>query len=436
MTRGTVETAIGIDVFFSQTKGIGGKLRTLPEDFIVNELFIHPPSMKDGPFTIVEVTATNWETNLLVRELADRLHISRKRVGFAGTKDKRSRSTQLMSFYKVAAKDLAQLTMKDVTLANIYRSNHPVKIGDLLGNRFGITVRNVASTISSSLIEDVVSCVVDHGGFPNFYGVQRFGVIRPVNYLIGKHILNGDFEQAVMSYVAYPMKGEDVETYRLRERLERTQDFAAALQMYPPQLTFEKALLNKLVVDPEDFVGALTALPKNLLTMFVYAYQSYLFNRMLSERIKQHLPLNEALPGDFVLPVRNKVVSEEGILVTTANVEKINRQVQKGNAFVSGPLLGSDSLFSHGRMGEIEHSIVDDEHLRLQDFVIPDIPYLSSSGSRRSLLASVNHIEWKLEQDTLNENKQAVQLQFDLRKGCYATALLREFMKSPDVRNY
>ena len=55
----------------------------------------------------------------------------------------------------------------------------------------------------------------------------------------------------------------------------------------------------------------LKELPKNLLTMFVYAYQSYLFNKILSERIKKNLPLNKAVVGDIILPIRKDIIDEK-----------------------------------------------------------------------------------------------------------------------------
>ena len=435
MKSADAEKTIGIETFFTKAKGIGGKLRTYPEDFIVQERFIHPHTREDGRFSIAEITSNNWETNLLIRELSNRLHISRKKVGFAGTKDKRACTTQLMSFYNVSKEELSQIKIKDVIIENIYMSNHPVKIGALLGNRFEITIRDI-SRVKSEQIQNIVSHLVENGGFPNFYGVQRFGVMRPITHVVGKHIVNGDFEKAVMSYIANPLSGEDKETYTLREHLQQTYDFSEALKSYPRSLNFEKAILNKLVVNPKDFVDALQELPKNLLTMFVYAYQSYIFNRILSERIQRKLPLNKAIVGDIIRPVRKNIIDENGIITTKSNIEKINKQILKGKAFVSGLLLGSDSRFSEGEMGEIEHGIVDIEKINTQDFIIPDIPYLSSSGSRRSLLAFLKSIDWELKHDELAKNKFALTLKFDLLKGCYATSLLREFMKSEDIRKY
>jgi tRNA pseudouridine13 synthase len=194
-------------------------------------------------------------------------------------------------------------------------------------------------------------------------------------------------------------------------------------------------MLNKLVVDSEDFVGAFKELPKNLLTMFIFAYQSYLFNKILSRRIQRKLPINAAVVGDVILPVRKDVI-DGGISVTESNIEKVNKQIYKGKAFVSAILLGSDSKFSEGEMGEIEHKIIDEEKIDLRDFIIPDVPYLSSKGSRRPILSNVKDLDFKLIDDDINKGKHSLKLKFELSKGCYATSLLREFMKTDDIRKY
>ncbi|MDH7506481.1 MAG: tRNA pseudouridine(13) synthase TruD [Candidatus Thermoplasmatota archaeon] len=430
------EKFIGIEAFLTPFKGIGGKLRVQPEDFLVEEISSYPSRSETGKYLIASVTSKNWETNHLIRELSDYLRISRQRIGFAGTKDKRAKTTQLMSFYNVPAEKLLKIKIKNVSFENIYRSDKPVKLGDLLGNKFDIIIRNIKKNIDFEHVKKIASFINEYGGFPNFFGIQRFGIIRPNTHIVGKYIVKGDFEKAVMSYIANPMETEDEETYNLRKNLQETHDFAYALKSYPNKLIFEKAVLNKLVINPDDFVAALKELPKNLLTMFVYAYQSYLFNRILSQRIKKKIPLNEAVVGDIVLPIRKGVVDETGIKVTKDNIKKVNLQISKGKAVVSGILIGSDSIFSEGVMGEIEHKIIESEKLDPRDFIIPDIPFISSAGSRRALLASVKNLESNLIDDDLNKNKKALNMKFDLSKGCYATSLIREFMKAEDIRNY
>lgn len=430
------EKKIGIATFFTSFKGVGGKLRTKPRDFFVREISNYPPEKADGKFTLADVTATNWETNLLVREISNRLHISRQRIGFAGTKDKRAKTTRLMSFYKVPIDKLSNVKIKDVEIDNVYYSDRPVKIGNLVGNSFEIVIRNIKINANAKNIQNIYTVINKNDGFPNFYGIQRFGIIRPITHLVGKHIAQGDFEKAVMSYIANPFKEEGEEIYKMRDDLQKTYDFSKALKSYPNQLNFEKAMLNKLARDSSDFIGAIKELPKNLLTMFIYAYQSYLFNRILSKRIKQKLPLNKAVAGDIVLPIRRGILDQEGINVKESNIDKVNFQVSKGKAVISGVLFGSDSIFSEGDMGKIEQRVINSEKIDYRDFIIPDIPYISSSGSRRSLLGFVKNFNVKPLNDDSIKNHQCLMLKFELQKGCYATSLLREFMKTDDIRNY
>ena len=149
------EENIGIETFFTKELGIGGKLRSLPEDFIVKEIFLYPNRKENGLFTIAEISSRNWETNNLVREMSKRLHISRRRISFAGTKDKRACSTQLMSFYNIPEEKLSHIKIKDMTMENIYSSDRPIKIGDLYGNKFEITVRSINRNIKPKKVKGI-----------------------------------------------------------------------------------------------------------------------------------------------------------------------------------------------------------------------------------------------------------------------------------------
>ena len=429
------EKNIGVEVFYTPYDGIQGKLRKKPEDFVVRENSIYPDKKTNGKFTIAEVTSTNWETNTLVRELSKRLHISRQRISFAGTKDKRAKTTQLMSFYNVSIEKLLSVKIKEVEIKNVYLSDKKINMGSLRGNSFKIIVRDINEQNIGN-IEKIAQMLLDAGGFPNFYGIQRFGIVRPTTHIVGRYLVKGDFEKAVMSYIANPVSGEDEKISFLRKKLEETKDYADALKHFPDVLNFEKAILNKLVVNPWDFVSALKELPKNLLTMFIYAYQAYLFNRILSERIRRKLPISQAVEGDIVIPFRRDVFEEEYIRVSGENIEKVNTQIRKGKAFISGLLVGSDSVFADGEMGEIEHRIIEAEKIDTRDFIIPEIPFISSSGSRRPLLAVLKNFSYRVIDDVWDTNKKAVSFEFTLLKGCYATSLLREFMKADEIKNY
>jgi tRNA pseudouridine13 synthase len=219
------EKKIGINIFYNHYNGIGGKLRTKPEDFKVDEISNYPPKNSDGNYTIADVNAVHWETNLLIRDISNRLHVSRQRIGFAGTKDKRASTTRVMSFYNIPIEKLSQVKIKNVNFSNIYKSNQPIRIGDLQGNKFDIIIRNLEKNIKKSHIDKIASFISSKNGFPNFFGIQRFGIIRPITHVVGRYIINGDFENAAMSYIANPCNDEDEEIYNMRKELQDTYDF-------------------------------------------------------------------------------------------------------------------------------------------------------------------------------------------------------------------
>ncbi|MDI6916559.1 MAG: tRNA pseudouridine(13) synthase TruD [Thermoplasmatales archaeon] len=425
-----VEKAVGIEVFFTDTKGIGGRLKTFPEDFIVDEISIL--KTKPGEFTIARIRARNWETNRLIRQISATLGISRKRIYFAGTKDKRAVTTQLIGFH-LPAENVKKMKISDVEILDVYPSDSPLEIGDLIGNRFRITVRNTRLQDDElhATLKKTADNILSSGGFPNFFGIQRFGAVRPITHIVGKHIIHGDFESAVFTYTANPVKGEHKESFDARKFLGETHDFVEALKIYPKQLTFERAMMHYLVKHPEDYVNALRQLPKNLLMMFVHAYQSYIFNKILSERIRRKLPLNEALIGDIILPVdKNNLPDQKNlIMVEKGNQEKINKRIKENKAFVSGAVFGAETKFADSKQGRIERKIVKEEKVKKEDFIIPEMPELSSKGVRRSLLAPLKKIDYDVENNTITLN-------FELTKGSYATCLLREFMKSAEIMDY
>lgn len=425
------ESDLGLELFYTlDIPGIGGKLRKTPEDFAVDEISILPPAFEDGKFVIAKVWHRNWELNRLVRRLGTNLRVGRAKIGFAGTKDRRSVATQLMSF-NAPIEDVRALSIPDVQILDAYKARRAMEIGDLIGNRFRIRVADTDPAVDLPGVCDSVKKRLDElGGFPNFFGTQRFGSVRPITHLIGKDLIRGDFKGAVMRYVANPLEGEESEANDARRRLQETEDFQQALKEFPSQLTFERTMIMRLVDTPRDYRGALRSLPANLLMMFVHAYQSYLFNRILCERIRRGISIKYPIEGDLVLPLdKNKLPDHDNpILVTGDMLEKATRNASEGKAFVSGLLYGTESTFPDGEMGEIEHSIIDGENIKRIDFQIIGLREASSKGTRRELLAPCKDLRIE------NADREAV-FSFSLNKGCYATALLREFMKT-DMSKY
>ena len=421
-----MERDLGIEGYLTTTPGVGGTIKASADDFVVDEVSSPPPPADDGRYAIARVRVRDWETNRLVRQLAKSLRISRRRIGYAGTKDKRAWTTQLFSFEGVDPAALERLRLKDVEVLETFRSSRPLELGDLVGNRFRIVVRNLRlpADRAADPIEETTRQLRAVGGFPNFFGIQRFGSVRPITHVVGRHLVRGEFQEAVATYVANPIEGEDPESFEVRAGLAETGDVKAALHEYPRNYTFEKAILNHLAVHPNDEIGALQQLPLSLLIMFVHAYQSYLYNQMLSERMRRGLSIHEPIEGDLVLPADRQGLPdrERTIDVTADNLERVASRCREGKAWVSGLLYGSETPFAEGEMGEIERAVVNREGLRPEDFILPDLPRLSSKGTRREILAPIRDLGTTADGGTL-------ELTVELTRGAYATCLVREYTK-------
>ncbi|WP_440953492.1 tRNA pseudouridine(13) synthase TruD [Methanococcoides sp. FTZ1] len=426
-----VEEQIGIDLYSTNTPGIGGALRREIEDFRVIEITNREEGDK-GKYTIVELTKHNWEAHHLIRDISRILGISQKRIGFAGTKDKRAVTTQKISFYDVPEEKIESIKLKDVELKVLGRSNRDIGLGDLTGNEFIITVReiDIGKDELESRMKQTTDSIKEQGGVPNFFGIQRFGALRPITHVVGESIARGNIEKAAIDYIAAAYPGEPEETKEVREMVFNTRDYVEGLKAYPLQLRYERAMMHHLVSNPVDFAGAFETLPMNIRKMFVHAYQSYIYNTIICQRIKKELPLNRAVVGDIVC-FKNKEGFPDSSrieIVTEDTLDGMNNLIKRKRAFVTAPLFGYDTPIASGIPGEIEKSVLEELDVPLEGFKVPSMDKMASKGIRREILLGVDP-NYSISEDELNPGKFSVTLDFSLPKGSYATTVLREYMK-------
>lgn len=426
-----IEKKIGISLYSTDIEGLGGRLRQEVEDFVVREI-TNREEGKEGKYLILEIAKRDWDTHHLTRTLAKVLQISQKRIGVAGTKDKRALTTQKISIFDIDSSEVENVHLKDIELKVLGRSRKSIELGDLWGNDFLITIRDIASSPEKTkkMLDMTTNEILAQSGVPNFFGIQRFGSSRPVTHLVGKTIVEGDLEKAALLYIAEPFPDEPDDTKKARQFVKETCDFKEGLKTYPLRLGHERAMMNHLIANPNDFAGAFLVLPKNLYKMFVHGYQSYIYNIILCRRIEKGLPLNQAVEGDIVCFKNNAGLpdSSKTEKVTVDTVAAVNRLIKRNRAFITAPLPGYSTEFASSVPGEIEQEILQELSVPLEGFNIEKIPEMSSKGTRREVLLQAEP-KFEVADDELNPGKSKAVLEFMLPKGSYATTILREYMK-------
>jgi tRNA pseudouridine13 synthase len=108
----------------------------------------------------------------------------------------------------------------------------------------------------------------------------------------------------------------------------------------------------------------------------------------------------------------------------------LNGAIGEGKACVAIPLMGVKQALSDGVQGEIEHEILEKEDVKLEDFGLSAMPEIRAGGGLRAVLTPlIDFMAGKPVEDALDPPACELRLRFALRKGCYATVPLREFMK-------
>ncbi len=411
------EKNVGIEVYITPTPGMGGQIKVDPEDFYVEE--IAEINCNGQNYAVIRVKKKNWDTIRLAKEIAKSLGISRNRVSFAGTKDKRAVSVQYFSIYDVKKEDIEKIRIKDVEIEFVGYSNRAIQLGDLLGNHFKIKVVNYRD---GEIFEKTLESLKELGT-PNFFGLQRFGSTRFVTHEVGKLILQRKYEEALWSYVAKPFALENDEIRKIREDLWNSRDAKLGLKLLPKHLNYERSLLQSLR-EGKNELQALLSLPKNLKMMFVHAYQSYIYNRLLSERIREFGTLKDIFEGDFASYLtfeKSKPTFLDYSEVTSINKNRVKRLLLERFAALALPLVGYQTKLEGWNRMALE--MLAEDNLDLSSFK-HEVKEFSSPGTYREADMLIEISEIKFENGNFS---------FYLPKGCYATTLLREFLKVPGL---
>ena len=414
---------MGIRGYITSREGIDGKFKDDPKDFYVEE--ITDLKLGNGEWIVIRVKKVNWDTLNFVRVLSNKLHISQKRISYAGTKDKRSVSVQ---YFAIRIKNeeeiekLRKLKIRDCEIEIIGETNRPIQLGDLKGNRFRVVVRDARKIENLRLIESELR----RKGTPNFFGLQRFGSIRFVTHEVGRCILKRDYESAFWIYVAKPFEGESEDVREIRKILWNTRDVKFGLRELPKYLRYERNLLQK-IREGKSERDALLSLPENLKIMFIHAYQSYVFNNVLSDRISEFGNLKLVEKGDWVDFVNlndHYTFREDFVKVRDNNYKRVTFLIERGLCSLAIPLPGYETKLGDDWISERIKLYLEMDEIDLKDFK-HEFKEFSSKGSIRiaDILIEHTNLRYRVDGD--------VTFDFYLPKGCYASVFLREFLKRP-----
>jgi tRNA pseudouridine13 synthase len=442
-----IEKSLGIETYLTQIPGIGGKLRTIFEDFVVEEissqgevlksLTLNQSSPKNEleleklpaniPTVCLVVEKYNQETLAVVLKLAKFLQISSKNIGFAGLKDKRAVTVQQISISGVDPSALINFQSPGVYLNRI-QPGKPLQLGNLNGNHFNIIVRQLTDSVDwlKEKVEQI-KMQIQNSAIPNYYGPQRFGALRPNSHRIGRFLLLEDYESALKSYLTdiFPQENKRIQEIRIN-LLDSWPHLDYEKPYFSKELIYENKIIENLKNTNLNYKKTFkNVFPFRYILLFIHAFQSYLFNKLLSARIKAQMPLNQALEGDSVAILDKFSLPTHAIYTASAhNSAKLNEAISTNKAVVMLPLFGYDFEYTQNPLADHIARLIQEEDI--------DISLFKSALDQKFHLKAISRpIVFKPKEFNVTVDESGIiKFIFSLNRGSYATTLLREFMKT------
>ena len=396
----------------------------------------------------------NMETFEAISHLSKKCRTEEKHFGFAGTKDRRGRTTQRVSVSMVSAEQIvgAAKQINRIEVGNFSYEKNEIKLGDLAGNRFEIGVRNVDPELSCQLLQPVMESF-RKTGFINYFGTQRFGTQGVPTHEIGKELIKGNYS-TVIDLILKPRESESMLPLKqAREVWRDEQDANKALQILRSNRkdrTIEgKLLLGLSRRHKNDSIGALNEIPRHQRLLYVHALQSYIWNKVVSKRIQVFG--TKVLKGDLVSSREEAV--EGGAGANKEELVEVVEDVSKVDIHdVILPIPGTKVRFPDNEIKSWYEEFLAEDGLTLESFDSSVKDY-KLPGDYRRLIIKPTDVDWELksytdpttdlilsdwekmknpEADATDKSEgesKALIIKFSLPSSSYATMALREIMK-------
>lgn len=412
------DTRIGIIGYVTKTAGIRGRIRHSVDDFVVEEVIDRRylesiQAQYQGPsFAIFTLAKTNIDTIHAVKAVSRMFGCG---VRILGLKDSRASTKQYLAFRVKRPFSATLKSRNDFDLLFLGYSKHIFSHSLLRGNSFRVTVREIR--VDNHAIQETIGSVaaaLSERRLPNFYGYQRFGTTRPVTHLVGKSIVQGRFDEAIRTLVAFESGTADDEIIEAR-RLFLDGRLKDSLRYFRTGYDIERNVITALL-ERHDFLRALRKISLRVRKLFLAAYSSYMFNIVLSKAIERE--------EDFS-PRKGDVVAEFSPDYQVGKPFLYDLEKNSTNLVPLVATAGYGYYPKKSRFDLLLQEVMRGEGVAPKMFYVRDMPEISLSTGLRPAPLLGGHFRYGIgHTDAL--------LEFFLSKGAYATVLLREVMKPED----
>jgi tRNA pseudouridine13 synthase len=382
------------------------KLKQQPDDFQVEELTSVAPS--DGPHALYRLEKHGWSTVDALAAVRRRWRIEPRRICYGGLKDRHAATVQYLTIFHGPRRNLHH---HGITVQYLGQAPSPYTSRDIQANRFRLTLRDLSADARPAISARLALLVRE--GVPNYFDDQRFGSVGEAGgEFIARLLVQGRFEEALRLALTAPYE-YDRAAQKEEKRLvaEHWGDWQRLKDALPR--SHACALFDYLRVHPGDFRGAVARLRPELRGLYLSAYQSHLWNRMLAAWLRTHLRPEQLRPVELRL----------GVVPFHENVDP--EQLQEPAALQLPLPSARLKLNADDARAELVRDVLAEEGLELRQMQIKGIYKMFFSRGERAALCLPHGLTHEFAPDENHPRRNKLTLGFDLPRGSYATLLVK-----------
>ncbi len=382
------------------------KVKQQPSDFIVEEITTITFSKERDAHQIFLMEKKDQDTFEAIDVISQTFHIPKQEIGYAGLKDKHAITCQYISIPSKYVIDCAQLKSPVLHFQGYHQKK--LYIGDLQGNRFTITIRDLTQKKLKQIKE--TSLMVRTFGVPNYFDSQRFGSVIH-NEFIMRYILQNNYEKAMRIFLTYYEKYERKSIKDDKRTIET--NWEQLDKVHIRNIIFQQCI--KEYLQTQSWHKAYLKIPHNIRELHKNAFQSYLWNECIKELLKQTLGSAHLFPvkyhiGTLLFYQKMPIEQEKNLPKTFKTISNI------------------------GTYSAPEKDIIDvvlsKQGIRLSDLDIKQKTGVYFSSIDREIILHPTDLIISIPiEDELNTNPHSphhkLQISFILPKGSYATMITK-----------
>ncbi len=382
------------------------KLKRLPEDFLVEELPVVSPG-REGRFVFYRLWKRSLGTIEAIEAIRRRWNLSANQISYGGMKDRHAETVQYLTILDGPERSLQETHFEIEPLG---RLTHPYSPRGFRGNRFSLVLRDLSREAAHLVAQTCADLQRD--GLPNYFDDQRFGSVGFEGGFIAEAWLKANHEEALRLAIASNTTSDRPDVQEEKAILRETWGNWTEAKSRLPR-SHARSLVTYLVDHPTDFRGAFARIRRDLRSIYFSAYQSHLWNLMLSSWIRQNTEPRQRSEFEFKvekLPIHHGLDEEQAMRFHSLRL----------------PLPASRTMLApDGPLRKLALEVLEPlglvwEELRVKH--LKDVFF--SKGDRAGVFDPID-LKHEIARDDLYPGRSLVFLSFELPKGAYATLLVK-----------